>query len=59
MTKNYQSGWELRKYISGDISSTLNKTCEVAYPIYRYSDMLLLQAEAQAVRANGRRPSTW
>lgn len=48
VTKNYQSGWELRKYISGDISSTLNKTCEVAYPIYRYTDMLLLQAEAQA-----------
>lgn len=48
VTKNYQSGWELRKYIAGDISSTLNKTCEVAYPIYRYSDMLLLQAEAQA-----------
>lgn len=48
VTKEYQAGWELRKYISGDISSTLNKTCQVAYPIYRYSDMLLLQAEARA-----------
>lgn len=48
VTKEYQAGWELRKYISGDISSTLNKTCQVAYPIYRYSDMLLLQAEALA-----------
>ena len=48
VTKNYQSGWEMRKYISGDISSTLNRTCEVGYPIYRYSDMILLQAEAQA-----------
>lgn len=48
VTKNYQSGWELRKYIPGDISTTLNKTCAVAYPIYRYSDMLLLQAEALA-----------
>ena len=26
----------------------LNKTCEVAYPIYRYTDMMLLQAEARA-----------
>lgn len=46
--KYYQEGYELRKYMSGDISSTLNKTCEVAYPIYRYSDMVLLQAEAKA-----------
>ncbi|MDE7344922.1 MAG: RagB/SusD family nutrient uptake outer membrane protein, partial [Alistipes sp.] len=48
VTKEYQAGWEMRKYISGDISSTLNKTCQVAYPVYRYSDMLLLQAEALA-----------
>ena len=48
VTKEYQAGWEMRKYIAGDISSTLNKTCQVAYPIYRYSDMLLLQAEALA-----------
>lgn len=47
VTQNYQSGWELRKYISGTISSNLNRTCEVAYPIYRFSDMILLQAEAQ------------
>jgi len=46
--KYYQEGYELRKYMSGDISSTLNKTCEIAYPIYRYSDMVLLQAEAKA-----------
>lgn len=45
--KDYQNGMEIRKYISGDISSTLNKTCEVGYPIYRYSDMILLQAEAR------------
>lgn len=45
---NYQSGWELNKFIGGTISTTLNKTCEVAYPVYRYSDMLLLQAEAKA-----------
>ena len=25
-----------------------NKTCEVAYPIYRYTAMMLLQAEARA-----------
>ncbi len=48
VTVEYQSGWEMRKYISGTISSTLNKTCEIGYPIYRYSDMILLQAEAQA-----------
>lgn len=46
--KNYQGGNELRKYMSGNISNSLNKTCEVAYPIYRYTDMLLLQAEARA-----------
>lgn len=45
---NYQGGWELNKFIGSTISTTLNKTCEVAYPIYRYSDMLLLQAEARA-----------
>jgi hypothetical protein len=46
--KNYQNGNELRKYMAGDISNSLNKTCTVAYPVYRYSDMLLLQAEARA-----------
>ncbi len=46
--KNYQNGNELRKYMAGDISNSLNKTCEVAYPIYRYTDMMLLQAEARA-----------
>ena len=46
--KYYQNGNELRKYMAGDISNSLNKTCEVAYPIYRYSDMVLLQAEAKA-----------
>ena len=46
--KDYQNGNELRKYMAGDISNSLNKTCEVAYPIYRYTDMLLLQAEARA-----------
>ncbi len=45
---NYQNGWELNKFIGGTISTTLNKTCQVAYPIYRYSDMILLQAEAKA-----------
>ncbi|WP_294617792.1 RagB/SusD family nutrient uptake outer membrane protein [uncultured Bacteroides sp.] len=45
--KYYQEGNELRKYMSGDISSSLNNTCEVAYPVYRYTDMLLLQAEAR------------
>ena len=34
--------------MAGDISNSLNKTCEVAYPVYRYSDILLLQAEAKA-----------
>lgn len=48
VAKFYQEGNELRKFISGDISSTLNKTCEIAYPIYRYADILLLQAEAKA-----------
>ena len=47
ITQNYQGGWELNKYIGGTISTTLNKTCQVAYPIYRYTDMLLLQAEAR------------
>lgn len=47
LIKDYQNGMEIRKYIQGDISSTLNKTCEVAYPVYRYSDMILLQAEAR------------
>ena len=47
-TQYYQNGWELNKFIGGTISTTLNKTCEVAYPIYRYSDMILLQAEARA-----------
>ena len=46
--KYYQNGNELRKYMAGDVSNSLNKTCEVAYPIYRYTDMLLLQAEARA-----------
>ena len=46
--KYYQNGNELRKYMAGDISNSLNKTCEVAYPIYRYTDMMLLQAEARA-----------
>lgn len=45
--KYYQNGMELRKYMAGDISTTQNKTCEVAYPIYRYSDIVLLQAEAR------------
>lgn len=45
---NHQNGWELNKFIGGTISTTLNKTCQVAYPIYRYSDMILLQAEARA-----------
>src|SRR5690606_33132084 len=45
---NYQGGWELNKFIGATISTTLNKTCEVAYPVYRYSDILLLQAEARA-----------
>ncbi len=44
---NYQNGWELNKFIGGTISTTLNKTCVVAYPVYRYSDILLLQAEAR------------
>lgn len=48
IVKDYQEGYELRKYMSGDISNSLNKTCEVGYPIYRYSDMMLLQAEARA-----------
>jgi hypothetical protein len=48
IAKDYQNGYELRKYMSGDISTSLNKTCEVAYPVYRYTDMLLLQAEARA-----------
>jgi hypothetical protein len=47
ITQNYQNGWELNKFIGGTISTTLNKTCQVAYPVYRYSDMLLLQAEAR------------
>lgn len=46
--KSYQGGNELRKYIAGDISTSLNKTCEIAYPIYRYTDIMLLQAEAKA-----------
>ncbi|MFD1629853.1 RagB/SusD family nutrient uptake outer membrane protein [Pseudopedobacter beijingensis] len=46
--QNYQGGWELNKFIGGTISTTLNKTCEVAYPVYRYTDILLLQAEAKA-----------
>ncbi|NLO70361.1 MAG: RagB/SusD family nutrient uptake outer membrane protein [Porphyromonadaceae bacterium] len=44
---NHQNGWELNKFIGGTISTTLNKTCVVAYPVYRYTDMLLLQAEAR------------
>lgn len=44
----HQEGVEMRKYISGTMSSDLNKTCEIAYPIYRISDMMLLQAEALA-----------
>ena len=48
ISKYYQNGNELREYMAGDISNSLNKTCEVAYPIYRYSDMVLLQAEAKA-----------
>lgn len=48
VAQNYQSGWELNKFIGGTISTTLSKTCEVAYPVYRYSDMILLQAEAKA-----------
>lgn len=48
ISKNYQSKYELRKYMEGDISTSLANTCEVAYPIYRYTDMLLLQAEARA-----------
>ncbi len=42
---SYQDGMELRKFIGETKSSTLNRTCEVAYPIYRYTDMLLMQAE--------------
>ncbi|SHF00680.1 Starch-binding associating with outer membrane [Mariniphaga anaerophila] len=45
---DYQGGNELNKFIGGTISTTLNKTCQVAYPVYRYTDMLLLQAEARA-----------
>lgn len=45
---NHQNGNELNKFIGGTISTTLNKTCQVAYPVYRYTDMLLLQAEARA-----------
>ena len=48
VSKDYQNGFELRKYMAGDVSNSLNKTCEVGYPIYRYSDMILLQAEAKA-----------
>ena len=48
VVKEYQGGFEMRKYILGDISSTLNKSCQIGYPIYRFSDMMLLQAEALA-----------
>lgn len=48
LIKDYQEGYELRKFISGDISTTQNKICEVAYPIYRYSDLMLMKAEALA-----------
>ncbi len=43
---DYQGATELNKFIGGTISTTLNKTCEIAYPIYRYADMILLRAEA-------------
>lgn len=50
---DYQDAWEMNKFINGVISTTLNKTCEVAYPIYRYSDMVLLKAEALARQNKG------
>lgn len=44
----YQGATKLNKFIGGVISTTLNRTCEIAYPVYRYADMMLLRAEALA-----------
>lgn len=48
LVKFHQEGNELRKYMSGDMSSNQMNYCEIAYPVYRYTDMILLQAEARA-----------
>lgn len=40
--------WRFTKFAKGLISAELSTTCEVAYPIYRMTDMILLQAEAKA-----------
>lgn len=45
---NQSGDWRFTKFAKGLISSTLATTCEVAYPIYRMTDMILLQAEARA-----------
>ncbi|MCD8262091.1 MAG: RagB/SusD family nutrient uptake outer membrane protein [Bacteroides sp.] len=48
LAMEYQRATELNKFIGGVISTTLNRTCEIAYPVYRYADMILLRAEALA-----------
>ncbi len=49
---NQSGDWRFTKFAKGLISSTLASTCEVAYPIYRMTDMILLQAEAKAHQGN-------
>ena len=45
---NVSGDWRFTKFAKGTISTSLSQTCEVAYPVYRMTDMILLQAEAKA-----------
>lgn len=48
IVSNAGDDWRFTKFAKGFISTTLSSSCEVAYPIYRMTDMILLQAEARA-----------
>lgn len=45
---NVSGDWRFTKFAKGTISTSLAQTCEIAYPVYRMTDMILLQAEAKA-----------
>lgn len=47
ITNYYQNATELFKYMTSTPNTTQRSNCEIAYPVYRYSDIILLQAEAK------------
>jgi len=47
IVKYYQNANELYKFMNSTPNSTQRSNCEIAYPVYRYTDMILMQAEAK------------